>query len=206
MTKEPSEHDLFETRITLRLPGPLRDALNKAAQASTRSMNGEIVYRLEAFDLQRDMLRRADEEYSRALAKVEDLSKQVVRLTMELQNAGKVREERDALQEQLPELRQTLDAALEEIKATTRTSAQLMRGLEALFEDAARGEDEPLKKIVGYFKENPGSGPQTLFDSKREPMWTAHRGKMPDPNDALAKRGLVEPKKAEKAEQDKKKR
>jgi predicted HicB family RNase H-like nuclease len=47
MTKEPIEHDLFETRITLRLPAPLRDRLSKAATETNRSMNGEIISRLE---------------------------------------------------------------------------------------------------------------------------------------------------------------
>lgn len=36
-----------EVRITLRLPGKLRDRLTEAADASGRSMNGEIVGRLE---------------------------------------------------------------------------------------------------------------------------------------------------------------
>ncbi|MER9691963.1 Arc family DNA-binding protein [Mesorhizobium sp. M0179] len=36
--------------MTLRLPAPLRNALAKEALASSRSMNGEIVFRLEEFD------------------------------------------------------------------------------------------------------------------------------------------------------------
>ncbi|MER8979280.1 Arc family DNA-binding protein [Mesorhizobium sp. M0870] len=42
--------DTTEARITLRLPTVLRDKLLKAAEESNRSMNGEIVFRLDEFD------------------------------------------------------------------------------------------------------------------------------------------------------------
>ncbi|MGI9277852.1 MAG: Arc family DNA-binding protein [Endozoicomonas sp.] len=37
----------------LRIPQPLRDRLNQAARKNHRSLNSEILYRCEQFDLQR---------------------------------------------------------------------------------------------------------------------------------------------------------
>ena len=37
-------------RITLRMPTVLRDRLMKSAEQASRSMNGEIVFRLDEFD------------------------------------------------------------------------------------------------------------------------------------------------------------
>lgn len=42
--------DSAEVRITLRLPAGLRDTLLEAAASSSRSMNGEIVHRLDKYD------------------------------------------------------------------------------------------------------------------------------------------------------------
>lgn len=42
--------DQGEVRITLRLPSSLRDRLSAAADGNSRSMNGEIVARLDEFD------------------------------------------------------------------------------------------------------------------------------------------------------------
>lgn len=53
--------DTTETRITLRLPTVLRDRLIEAARASSRSMNGEIVFRLEQFDVVLDDLKKTAE-------------------------------------------------------------------------------------------------------------------------------------------------
>jgi Arc-like DNA binding domain len=39
-----------EIRITLRLPADLRDRLAASADANSRSMNGEIVFRLDDYD------------------------------------------------------------------------------------------------------------------------------------------------------------
>lgn len=44
----PTDDD--EIRITLRLPAPLRDRLKKAADSTNRSMNAEIISRLETYD------------------------------------------------------------------------------------------------------------------------------------------------------------
>ncbi|TIU74217.1 MAG: Arc family DNA-binding protein [Mesorhizobium sp.] len=57
--------DTTETRITLRLPTVLRDRLIEAARASSRSMNGEIVFRLDVVldDLKKtaEMLEKREE-------------------------------------------------------------------------------------------------------------------------------------------------
>ncbi len=50
-----------EVRITLRLPAPLRDDLLKSAEENARSMNGEIVFRLEEATRLADVLRGTEE-------------------------------------------------------------------------------------------------------------------------------------------------
>lgn len=96
-------NDESEVRITLRLPASLRNRLAKASLANNRSMNGEIVERLDwSFDPSTeemtDLLARAmdaSEHASRASRKAADLA-------FELKNE---QAEKAALAEQIEELR-----------------------------------------------------------------------------------------------------
>ncbi len=75
--------DEQEIRITLRLPFPLRDRLSESAASASRSMNGEIVERLEESFRVHALLAKALEERDRHKERADRLELEVRRLEME---------------------------------------------------------------------------------------------------------------------------
>lgn len=66
-----------EVRLTLRLPASLRDRLTKEAEASGRSLNAEMVQRLEKTLIDEDKVAKLDHELSELWGMVEDLQSKV---------------------------------------------------------------------------------------------------------------------------------
>lgn len=62
-----------EVRLTLRLPASLRDRIAKEAEKSGRSMNGEMVYRLEKTIVDDDTIARHESEIIELYQKVDQL-------------------------------------------------------------------------------------------------------------------------------------
>lgn len=62
-----------EIRLTLRLPASLRDRIAKEAEKSGRSMNGEMVYRLEKTIVDDDTVERHETEINELYQKVDQL-------------------------------------------------------------------------------------------------------------------------------------
>lgn len=62
-----------EVRITLRLPAALRDRIAKEANQSGRSMNGEIVVRLEKTLVDDDKLATVEEDLAELWRRFDDL-------------------------------------------------------------------------------------------------------------------------------------
>jgi hypothetical protein len=161
--------DPLETRITLRLPVVLRDALTEAATQSSRSMNGEIVFRLEEFD---KLLRRYAETSAllerkeRELATEREQSRKyiadmerVAKMLHEVEerSAGiedKYRMQNFELREAQSELaslkRQT--AETEDMKRELRRVSHLIAAFEELLSGAAEGNDAALRRAVAAFK------------------------------------------------------
>lgn len=69
-----------EVRLTLRLPASLRDRLAKEAEASGRSMNGEMVYRLEKTITDDDTVSRHEDELNQLWEKIDKLENAVEEL------------------------------------------------------------------------------------------------------------------------------
>lgn len=65
--------DNEEVRLTLRLPASLRDRIAKEADKSGRSMNGEMVYRLEKTITDDDTVSRLDTEVAELWQKVDEM-------------------------------------------------------------------------------------------------------------------------------------
>ncbi|ESX13639.1 hypothetical protein X768_04690 [Mesorhizobium sp. LSJC265A00] len=162
MTKEPLEHDLFETRITLRLPAPLRDALAKGAQVSSRSMNGEIVFRLEQFEFLTEQLvealalleKREEALFSDrvALRKITEEREKMAEITADLIgtfNKSK-RELVEALrktQDEVKALKQERESLLA-ISETSKASLAFMQGMEEMILAVAGADEGRLGRIV----------------------------------------------------------
>lgn len=62
-----------EVRLTLRLPSSLRDRIAKEADKSGRSMNGEMVYRLEKTITDDDIVGRLDTEVAEIWGKLDQI-------------------------------------------------------------------------------------------------------------------------------------
>lgn len=108
--------DPTEVRITLRLPTALRDRLISAAQESARSMNGEIVHRVESFDALKEELSTAKEMYLKNVKMIEDLRAKVVgdtELRIDIRQQLVVAQ--DKIQH-LEEVKERLERTLEEIE------------------------------------------------------------------------------------------
>ena len=164
--------DPLETRITLRLPVVLRDDLTESAAKHSRSMNGEIVHRLE--------------EFGRALLKIVDLSEAVMRLDDDLRKerdtnrklvedmtrvANILHDTQDAKAElddkyriqnfDLREAQNELLSAKRKAEQSDQTASalrhtnRLMRAFEMFLTGAADGNDALLRKAVAAFKSPP---------------------------------------------------
>ncbi|WP_273727498.1 Arc family DNA-binding protein [Brucella gallinifaecis] len=72
-----------EIRITLRLPFPLRDRLSESATSASRSMNGEIVERLEESFQANELITKASVERDQQKARADQLELDVRRLEIE---------------------------------------------------------------------------------------------------------------------------
>lgn len=74
MPNKPQRKD--EEKFVVRLPAGMRKRIADKARNNTRSMNGEIVYRLERADELEVELKRANEVIDRLLAAPKDNSAQ----------------------------------------------------------------------------------------------------------------------------------
>lgn len=135
--------DATEARITLRLPTVLRDRLLEAAAETNRSMNGEIVFRLDEFDrlmgevvqmanslekreealfIERSNVRALTVERQTLDMKVSTAEAQVLLAkSAEVEAEFKLRE----AQNELVAMRQMLDTADRTIKALTEATSML---------------------------------------------------------------------------------
>lgn len=171
-----------ETRITLRLPTELRDRLQAASNDSERSMNGEIVFRLDDFD-------RLAEEVSTLkenLARVEEAN---LRSQLELRHAiiegetqrAATKEMREALiasHDEMTRKEHQLRKLTDEYSALEATAGALRIEIQAMAQrlaaaqenppgmkmalifdkilmDAAHGNDEVLQKTLEAYRNPP---------------------------------------------------
>jgi hypothetical protein len=130
-----------EARITLRLPTALRHRLTDAAQASSRSMNGEIVFRLEDFD-------RLSAELEKTEALLTKREEALFTDRVELRNLRpeleEVRRRLDGYVREVADLRKIIDQQ----RLILKLSEYTRDTLERILEEAEEGRDATLKNIL----------------------------------------------------------
>jgi hypothetical protein len=114
-----------EVRITLRLPARLRDRLSHAAEMNSRSMNGEIVERLDwTFD----------------------------RSTKEMQSLLDQIQARDARIAELEGVIGKLDAVLARSSALADNAVDVVTSFARMMSTAATGDDTHLKELLEAYR------------------------------------------------------
>ncbi|KSV72922.1 hypothetical protein N182_28760 [Sinorhizobium sp. GL2] len=139
----------------IRLPDGMRDGLKEAAERNGRSMNAEIVARLEAYDMIQWRMSELMEEKEKLTAQLEEqrsVSAQLQRLLSENFEDAKTREDNDreaseAIEKRFNELKQQTDY-LENLKTELLVLSKERDGLKSEAEDMVRQQSEAIKMLV----------------------------------------------------------
>lgn len=147
--------DTTEARITLRLPTVLRDRLLKAAEQTNRSMNGEIVFRLDDFDRLNDdlintleRLGKLEERAYTALSRLRHLEPEHEALLLAAAEQEKRIEE---LLRQRDELNQQVGEAKGKLEAFERTD-KILASVFQMLDKAAEGDESSLQAMIGLYR------------------------------------------------------